>query len=81
MGPDANGLAGKEGMYTGLCIVCGVVWADLLVKGDTIDTDSCIERPFSRRLVPGDQNRKFDTVILTSHEDPEKLPSSFGGRE
>jgi hypothetical protein len=46
-----------------------------------VDTDSSIERPFSRRLVPGDQNRKFDTVILISHEDPEKLPSSFSGRE
>jgi hypothetical protein len=31
MGLDANGLAGKEGIYTGLCTAGVVVWADLLV--------------------------------------------------
>jgi hypothetical protein len=30
-------------------------------QGDTIETDSAKERKFSRKIVPGDPNRKWNT--------------------
>jgi hypothetical protein len=52
----------------------------LIKKGDTIDTDSARETSFSRKLTPGETNRKWETVILISHEEREHLPTQFKGR-
>ncbi|TVY89880.1 hypothetical protein LAWI1_G005493 [Lachnellula willkommii] len=49
----------------------------LIVKGDTIDTSGAHERTFSRKLVPGDPNRIWRTMIVISHEDRKDLPRSY----
>ncbi|EDN97111.1 hypothetical protein SS1G_02039 [Sclerotinia sclerotiorum 1980 UF-70] len=50
---------------------------------NTIDTDSARERQFSRKIVPGDNIRKWDTqiVILVSHENRNNLPTSLKQRK
>ncbi|PQE13605.1 hsp70 family chaperone protein [Rutstroemia sp. NJR-2017a BVV2] len=49
----------------------------LIKKGDIIDTDSAKEASFSRKVLPGDRNRQWDTTIIISHENRETLPTSF----
>ncbi|TAQ90476.1 hypothetical protein B7494_g1204 [Chlorociboria aeruginascens] len=52
----------------------------LIKKGDTIDTDTSKERTFSRKLQTDDENKKWDTTIVISHEDRQNLPSSLRQR-
>ena len=49
------------------------------LQGDTVDTESSVERSFSRRLIPGDQKRGFATVIQISHKDRKDLTDDFCG--
>lgn len=59
-----------------------IKWASMQIdwlirKGDTIDTDSARETTFSRKLNPGDTNRKWETTILVSYEERDRLPTQF----
>ncbi|KAF7872448.1 hypothetical protein EAF04_003369 [Stromatinia cepivora] len=49
----------------------------IIKKDDTIETDSARERLFSRKIVPGDNIRKWDTTLVVSYENRNNLPTSF----
>ncbi|TGO27007.1 hypothetical protein BPAE_0049g00340 [Botrytis paeoniae] len=49
----------------------------IIKKDDTIETDSARDRLFTRKIIPGDNNRTWDTTIVISHEDRNNLPTSF----
>ncbi|ESZ94388.1 hypothetical protein SBOR_5252 [Sclerotinia borealis F-4128] len=49
----------------------------IIQKNDTIETGSARDRLFTRKVVPGDGNRTWDTTIVISYEDRHNLPTSF----
>ncbi|KAF4625520.1 hypothetical protein G7Y89_g12649 [Cudoniella acicularis] len=49
----------------------------LIKKGDMIDTNTAKEKPFSKKIRPGDPSRQWDTQIIISHNDRDKLPRNL----
>lgn len=52
----------------------------IIKKGDTLDTNSSKQRPFSQKLSAKDTNREFRTKIVVSHLEPNQLPRSLKTR-
>ena len=50
------------------------------LQGDTIETNSARERPFTKKINPGDPGRKWDTTIIISHNDIHSLPQMMKQR-
>jgi len=42
-----------------------------------VEVDAAMERSFSRKLMPGDPNRKWGTIIVVSDNEPALLPRSM----
>lgn len=53
------------------------IFTDRLRQGDTVVVDEAMERSFFRKLMPGDPNRKWDTIIVVSDNEPGLLPRSM----
>ncbi|KAF5027453.1 hypothetical protein F66182_443 [Fusarium sp. NRRL 66182] len=49
----------------------------LIKKGDTVDPDSPLIKPFEIRLKEGDTTRAWDAEIVVSNNEPEWLPRSL----
>ena len=45
-----------------------------IYKGQPVNSDTPITRPFTRKLDPGEVNRTFPTSVVSSEVDVERLP-------
>ncbi|CZR58700.1 related to hsp70 protein [Phialocephala subalpina] len=52
-------------------------WATMQIDWIIKKAKTAKERKFSRKVVPGDPNRKWNTTIVISHEDRKNLPMTF----
>lgn len=57
-------------------------WADnqiqwLIRKGDAVDPNAPLVKPFHIRLAAGDMTRAWDAEIILSHNEPSFLPRSL----
>jgi hypothetical protein len=59
--------------YNGkMYLINAIEW--FIYKGQPINSDTPITRPFTRKLAPGEVNRTFPTSVVTSDVDIERLP-------
>jgi hypothetical protein len=59
--------------YTGkLYLINAIEW--FIYKGQPVNSDTPITRPFTRKLEPGELNRTFPTSVVTSDVDVRNLP-------